>query len=290
MEKNQNSTLIQPKSLHYGSYLKIPELLSLQHPLSRPEEHDEMLFILIHQVYELWFKQIIHESRLVSESFREGEAPKVLKILGRIKAIQKTLISQVDVLETMTPSDFARFRSLLNPASGFQSIQFRMVEFTFGLKDVDYLKFYSYDPAACLELEKVYRRPSVWDDFLLFLKNRAYPVDDDLLNRDVTQIYTGSESIQKILADVYEKPSHDYELYVVCESLLDLDQSFTFWRFRHVSMVERLIGARVGTGGSSGVSYLQGTLKKRFFPDLWALRNHLQSFAGQYGETYESRT
>ena len=271
----------QGSMVTYSSYLKIPELLSLQVPLSRPEEHDETLFIIIHQTYELWFKQILHELDLAEKDL-DGDNPfGALKTLKRISTIQNILTQQVSILETMTPNDFNLFRSRLNPASGFQSHQFRVLEFRMGLKDHGYLKFFKTNPEAIKAMEHALNRPAFQDHLLGFLARRSYKIPGRLLSRDVSLEWTPSAELEDVFKDIYENHSNHFEAYTLLEALCDLDQQFTLWRYRHVAMVERMIGSRVGTGGSSGVKYLASTLSKRFFPELWTLRGRLGG-----GQTY----
>jgi tryptophan 2,3-dioxygenase len=259
----------------YGSYLKVHELLALQHQLSSPAEHDELLFIIIHQVYELWFKQILHELDLAESDLTSNNSIGALKTLKRITAIQQVLTQQVSILETMTPNDFNRFRSRLNPASGFQSHQFRVLEFRMGLKDPAYLKFFKSQPNSLKEIEAAKARPCFNDHLASFLARQGYKVPAALLSRDVTVEWTPSEALADIYRTIYENHEQHYPAYILLEALCDVDQQFTLWRYRHVAMVERMIGARTGTGGSSGVKYLSSTLAKRFFPEIWLSRGQI---------------
>lgn len=272
-----DESLIQPRkdSVTYESYLKVKELLNLQKTRSSPEEHDETLFIIIHQVYELWFKQILHELALCQTELERGELMRVMHSLKRIDTIQKVLIHQIDVLETMPPDDFNRFRTHLNPASGFQSFQFREVEFRLGLKNADYLKFYKHDPDATANLRRALAAPSLYDSFFKLLVRRGYPVPEAVLQRDVSKPYESHPGVLEIFLGFYRHPYQHSDLYVASEHLLDLDEQFILWRYRHVAMVQRMIGDLPGTGGSSGASYLASTLKKRIFPEIWEVRNHL---------------
>jgi tryptophan 2,3-dioxygenase len=259
----------------YGSYLKVNELLSLQERLSNPAEHDEMLFIIIHQVYELWFKQILHEMNLGETELSQNNPFAVLKTLKRITTIQRTLTDQVSILETMTPNDFNRFRERLNPASGFQSWQFRLVEYRMGLKDDAFLKFFKSNPKAIAAMEHARNQPSFYDYVLRFLNRNGFEIPKETLDRDVTQYYEPSTGVENTFVAIYRDSVKYSNAYVLLEALMDLDQQFTLWRYRHVAMVERMIGSRTGTGGSSGVKYLTQTLNKRFFPELWSLRSQL---------------
>jgi tryptophan 2,3-dioxygenase len=278
--------LIAPEGamVTYGSYLKVKELLDLQKPLSSPPEHDEMLFIIIHQSYELWFKQILHELDLAEKDLDADNPFGALKTLKRITTIQNILTQQVSILETMTPNDFNLFRSRLNPASGFQSHQFRVLEFRMGLKDAAYLKFFKTAPESLQAIEAAMAKPSFSDHLMGYLARRGYKVPHEVLSRDVTKEWAPSEAVEGLYLSVYENHAKHQDTYIMLEALCDLDQQFTLWRYRHVAMVERMIGSRIGTGGSSGVKYLSSTLSKRFFPELWSLRGRLGSGA-TYGQS-----
>ncbi len=277
------SATIKPtdKMVTYGSYLKVNELLSLQERLSEPAEHDEMLFIIVHQVYELWFKQILHEIDLAEADLTANNPFGALKTLKRITTIQRILTDQVSILETMTPNDFNRFRERLNPASGFQSWQFRLVEYRMGLKDDGFLKFFQPQPNAVSAMTNAKNEPSFYDHVVRYLARRGYDIPKEVLNRDVSKYYEPSEALESVFVQVYEKSAEHSDIYLMLEALVDLDQQFSLWRYRHVAMVERMIGNRIGTGGSSGVKYLSATLTKRFFPELWSVRSRLGG--GNYG-------
>jgi tryptophan 2,3-dioxygenase len=255
-------------ALTYSSYLKVEELLSLQQPLSNGKAHDEMLFIVIHQTYELWFKQILHELDHLQTLFQEDKTSQILHTLKRVNSIQKILIDQLDTLETMTPLQFISFRDLLGTASGFQSFQFRELEFVLGFKNDAAMTRFPEGSEARRRLEMRFTQPALWDGFLRFLSYR-FEVPRELIERDVTQPVQPSPAIRKILIRVY---GSDPSISNVCESLLDIDEGFQDWRYRHVKMVERMIGEKPGTGGSSGVEYLKKTLFRPAFPDLWILR------------------
>jgi tryptophan 2,3-dioxygenase len=256
----------------YSNYLKLDELLALQEPLSDGPEHDEMLFIVIHQVYELWFKQMIHEVDYLQLKLRENDLPRALHTLKRILTILKISVAQLDILETMTPLEFLSFRDLLESASGFQSCQFRELEFVLGYKRWTALDHYPKGSAARQVLEERYRQPALWDAFLHCLGQNGYQVPKRCLGRDVTQAVEEDPEVQTLLVHVYRTSP---ALLPVCERLVDLDEGIQEWRYRHVKMVERTIGRKQGTGGSAGVSYLVGTLFKPVFPDLWAIRSEL---------------
>lgn len=253
----------------YSSYLKIEELLALQQPLSEGPEHDELLFITIHQVYELWFKQILHEMGLLQTALETGQTPVVHFTFKRILTILKTLVAQVDVLETMTPVQFTSFRTRLETASGFQSAQFREVEFLLGNKRRSFVDHFPEDsPAHKRLLERLYQ-PSLFDSFLRYLKGLGHDVPESDLLHDVTQARAESPALQALLVTLY----HHHPLAMqVCERMVDLDEGVQEWRYRHVKMVERTIGFKRGTGGSAGAEYLRQTLFKPAFPDLWTIR------------------
>ena len=250
------------KELTYSSYLKVKELTSLQAPLAKPAAHDELLFIVIHQVYELWFKLLLHEIHVLMSSMRDNKLILSFHILRRVSEIFKVLIQQLDVLETMTPTDFNQFRSNLNPASGFQSLQFRELEIISGANVKDYEKFAPLEPEWKPRLSQLANQSNLHQTFLQLLKSRG------LVKSDST------EECQTALLQVYEKDSH-LELRSLCEGLIGYDEQISLWRFRHVQMVERMIGMKRGTGGSLGVNYLRQTLARRFFPELWEVRTHL---------------
>jgi tryptophan 2,3-dioxygenase len=260
-------------ALTYSSYLKIDELLALQQPLSEEKVHDEMLFIIIHQAYELWFKQVLHELDRLQTLLRISDYPRAQFSLKRILAILRVVITQFDVLETMLPLDFLAFRGRLETASGFQSVQFRELEFSLGYKRRQVFEHLPDASQARQRLEKRYQQPTVWDAFLAGLSQSGYAVPEEELDRDLTQPLTPSPRIQKLLIDLYASAPH---LVYLCELLLDLDQGIQDWRYRHVKMVERMIGEKYGTGGSEGAGYLRSTLFKPFFPDLWAIRTEMQ--------------
>jgi tryptophan 2,3-dioxygenase len=277
--------LIEPaaQAVTYASYLKVKELLALQQPLTEPEQHDETLFIVIHQVYELWFKQILHELDAAEEALKNDQPMLFIRIAKRIGTIQSVLTHQVDILETMTPVDFNRFREKLNPASGFQSMQFRVLEFRLGSKEQAYMKFHKNDAFATRSLEAATHAPTVYDHFLAMLKRRGFDVPDAVLRRDVTQAYQSNDGVREVILKIYRESERHYDLYSTLEALIDLDEGILLWRYRHVAMVERMIGSRKGTGGSSGVRYLSHTLAKRFFPEIWEARNGLGDAYGSKG-------
>jgi tryptophan 2,3-dioxygenase len=255
-------------ALSYGSYLKVDELIALQRPLSRPAHHDEMLFIIIHQVYELWFKQVLHEVDAAMPALDRDDLPAVSKHFRRIHAIQRVLEQQVDILETMAPQEFNEFRDHLNPASGFQSVQFRELEFACGLRRTEILKLVELDDAQRARLELRATSPSLYDRVKALLARRGFAVA------------TAAELVESY-RQIYSDEAAHYDLYRLLEDLIEFDERFALWRSRHVLMVERMIGQRPGTGGSSGAQYLRGTLERRFFPELWEVRTYLGE--GSYG-------
>jgi tryptophan 2,3-dioxygenase len=256
----------------YASYLKIDELLALQQPRSSGPEHDEMLFIVIHQVYELWFKELLHEFDRVRRLLEDDESHRAQHTLKRILTILKVMVAQLDILETMTPLEFLSFRERLEAASGFQSDQFRQIEFLLGIKSERAIERFPESGRARAALEQRYREPTVWDAFLHYLAREKYPVPAAQLTRDVVARVEPSPEVQRILVDIYRKDSKNAEL---CERLVDLDEGIQEWRYRHVKMVERTIGAKIGTGGSTGAAYLRETVGAPAFPDLWAIRSQL---------------
>jgi tryptophan 2,3-dioxygenase len=256
----------------YSSYLKLDELLALQQPLSDGPEHDETLFIVIHQVYELWFKELLHEIDFLKTQLEAREAPRALATLKRILTILKVVVAQIDVLETMTPLDFLSFRARLESGSGFQSFQFRELEFALGWKSAKALERHELGSEARRRLEARYRAPALWDSFLRFLVAAGYRVPKEALERDVTRPVAEVAALHPVLIEIYRK---DAETSAICERLVDLDEGLQEWRYRHVKMVQRTIGMKHGTGGSLGAPYLMTTLNQPVFPDLWAIRSEL---------------
>jgi tryptophan 2,3-dioxygenase len=256
----------------YGEYLKIDELLALQRPLSEGPEHDEMLFIVIHQVYELWFKEILHELDHLAGLLERNDGARARGTLKRILTILKVMVAQLDILETMTPLEFLSFRDRLESGSGFQSYQFRELEFALGWKEPSSMERYPAGSQARSRLEARLCSPSLWDAFLHHLAANGVLVPRADLERDVTRKVEPSPALQEVLISVYR---HHPALGELCERLVDLDEGLMEWRYRHVKMVQRTIGTRRGTGGSAGAEYLVGTLNQPLFPDLWAIRTAL---------------
>ncbi len=256
----------------YSSYLRLDDLLSLQQPRADGLEHDETLFIIVHQVYELWFKEVLHELDYLKRLLQDDRTSPALHTLKRILTILKVLVSQLDILETMTPLDFLSFRDRLESGSGFQSAQFRELEFALGLKDANAVARFPEGSSARARLETRYNESTLWDEFLRYLALHDYAVPEEQIQRDVHQPIVPSRDVQVILIDVYR---NDPLVGQVCERLVDLDEGVQEWRYRHVKMVERTIGTKMGTGGSSGAEYLKTTLFRAAFPDLWAIRAEL---------------
>ena len=268
--------LLEPRepmseAVTYGKYLKLEELLALQPPRDEVE-HDEMLFIVIHQVYELWFKVLLHELDYCCRLLGEGDRPRALHTLRRVLTILKVLVAQLDILETMTPNEFLTFRERLASASGFQSDQFRALEFVLGRKTRASVERFSEGSRARTELARRWEEPTLWDFFLKYLAGQGYAVPDAQLARDVTVPVEPSTEIQALLIEIYRSDPATAE---VCEQLVDLDEGLQEWRYRHVKMVERTIGMKGGTGGSAGSKYLHTTLNASVFPDLWEIRSQL---------------
>lgn len=261
--------------LSYGGYLRLPELLQAQQPLSVPQHHDEMLFIVQHQVAELWMKLIIHELRAAIEHLRRDELDPMQKILARVKQIQRQLSEMWSVLETLTPSEYLEFRHVLGPASGFQSLQYRTIEFLLGNKNADMLKVFAHDSDAHRELAAVLHAPSLYDEFLRYLHRRGHAVPADRVERDWSQPHARDERLLPMFQAIYQDTDTHWEAYAFCEQLVDVENSFQLWRFRHMKTVERIIGYRRGTGGSSGVGFLRQALELTFFPELYDVRSLL---------------
>ena len=268
------------KAITYISYLKVDELLALQQPES-DGEHDEMLFIVIHQTYELWFKQMLHEIAEVQKTLEAGKSHRSLAILGRVRTIMKTCVGQLDILETMTPLQFNTFRGRLQSSSGFQSAQFREFEAVLGRRDqagagadkksgMGMAEHLIPGSPARARVEDAMQRRSLWDSALMYLESRGHKMPAEVMNRDVTVGYSDHEGVQEVLLDVHR---NDAEAAMICEALVDIDEGLQEWRYRHVKMVERTIGHKMGSGGSSGVGYLSSTLFRPVFADLWAIRS-----------------
>jgi tryptophan 2,3-dioxygenase len=262
-------------NLSYGKYLHLDEILSAQHPVSQPEHHDELLFILQHQTSELWLKLVLHELQAVLRRLAADELRPALKGLARVKHIQRTLTDQWSVLATLTPSEYAEFRRFLGTSSGFQSYQYRAVEFLLGNKDARLLSIFDDDPAAKALLQEALDTPSVYDEFLRYLARHGHDVPVELLQRDITLPYAYNADLVGVFVNIYEHAETYWEAYETCEELVDLEDNFQLWRFRHLKTVERTIGFKRGTGGSSGVQFLRAALDLTFFPELYAVRTEI---------------
>ena len=252
----------------YSGYLRLDQLLSAQQP--RSSEHDEMLFIVIHQIYELWFKQLLHELGKLQAELESGSTTHAMRTLRRTLAILKIVVAQLDVLETMTPTQFTRFRDWLGTSSGFESAQFRELEAVLGRRDRVMLAAHALSDAERERIAAAMSRPSVFDSFVRYLAGQGYDVPAEIANRDVSQLLEASDAMQQVLKKVYDD---DTDATAVCELLVDLDEGMQEWRYHHVKMVERTIGGRRGTGGSAGATYLRATVGTPTFPDLWAMRS-----------------
>lgn len=257
----------------YARYLALDTILSAQHPLS--DRHDELLFVIIHQTKELWLKQIIAELTLAQALIRDDALVPAYKGLARVSRIQAVMTLSWDVLATMTPSDYSRFRHVLGTSSGFQSDQFRTVEYLLGLKDGRFLDHQADRPAAAAAMQAALARPSLWDEAIAALARAGFALPEAVLSRDWTQPYAPDPAVEAAWADVYRDPERWWDLYQLAEKLVDLDDAMAGWRHKHVVTVERIIGGKRGTGGTAGVKYLQSTLAKRAFPELWTLRTLL---------------
>lgn len=258
--------------LSYSGYLSLDGLLAQQRPLSQPPHHDEMLFIVQHQVSELWIKLVIHELTAAIDHIRQDRLPPTLKTLSRVKLIQMQLFEQWSVLETLTPSEYMEFRSVLGSASGFQSFQYRKLEFLLGNKNADNIKVFAHDKTIHDDLKRTLESPSLYDEFLLYLSRHGYSIPDECRDRDWSKPHTRNEALVEAFRQIYRNPKQHWEAYEMCEKLVDVEEYFQLWRFRHMKTVERIIGFRQGTGGSSGVGFLRQALELTFFPELLASR------------------
>lgn len=259
--------------MSYGDYLRLDRLLDAQHRLS--DQHDEMLFIIIHHVQELWIKLMIHELNEAMGYIRADEPRQAFKALARLSRIQEQMITAWDVLSTMTPADYLSFRDLLGQSSGFQSHQYRMLEFKLGNKNADYLKPHRHRSDIHRALETALVEPSLYDESLLLLSRRGVELPDRVLRRDWRLPYQADDAVKEAWLKIYRAPDAHWDLYELAEKLVDVEDRFQQWRFRHMKTVERIIGHRRGTGGSAGVAYLRSALDRAFFPELWDLRTQL---------------
>ena len=256
----------------YGGYLRLDLLLAAQQPISKPVHHDELLFIIQHQVAELWMKLVIHELRAALVHLQADGLGAVQKILARVKQVQRQLFEQWGVLETLTPSEYLEFRHLLGPASGFQSLQYRLVEFLLGNKNADMVAVFAHDPAAQAELRAALEAPSLYDEALRYLARQGHAVPAAHLERDWTHAHVYDPALLPVFERIYEDTQQHWAAYHLCEDLVDLETQFQFWRFRHMRTVMRIIGFKRGTGGSSGVGFLKQALELTFFPELFEVR------------------
>ena len=265
------------QAMSYGDYLRLDLVLSAQQPLSNPPRHDELLFIIQHQTSELWLKLMLHELRAVRDLLRDDQLAPALKSLARVKHIQHTLIEQWGVLTTLTPSEYNEFRSFLQSSSGFQSWQYRAIEFILGNKNADMLQVFDHDPSTHRLLSELMEEPTVYDEFLRFLHRRGHAVPSTILERDVTTAWRLHPALVPVFARIYENSREFWQEYEGCEALVDVEDNFQLWRFRHLKTVERIIGSKSGTGGSSGVPFLRRALDLTFFPELYAVRAELEA-------------
>ncbi|MFF9564906.1 tryptophan 2,3-dioxygenase [Leifsonia sp. NPDC014704] len=261
--------------MSYGSYLELDTLLSAQRPVSRPEHHDELLFIIQHQTTELWLKLVLHELESARDLLRADDLSPALKRIARVKHIQRTLTEQWSVLATLTPTEYAEFRGFLGNSSGFQSYQYRAVEFVLGNKNRRMLSVFESDPAAHALLAQLLDAPSIYDEFLRYLARAGFAVPASLLERDVTQAHVFSPELVPVFREIYEHANDHWPEYEACEEFVDLEDNFQLWRFRHLKTVQRTIGMKTGTGGSTGAAFLQKALELTFFPELYAVRTEI---------------
>jgi len=261
--------------MSYGAYLDLDTLLSAQKPVSIPEHHDELLFIIQHQTTELWLKLVLHETLAARAALNADDIGTALKCVARVKHIQKTLTEQWSVLATLTPTEYSQFRDFLGNSSGFQSYQYRAVEFVLGNKNAGMLTVFESDPAAHEQLSTLLHEPSLYDAFWQSLARQGYDVPASALDRDVTAAYTFNEDLMPLIKFVYENHTEHWAVYEAFEELVDLEENFQLWRFRHMRTVLRTIGMKSGTGGSSGVGFLQKALELTFFPELLAVRTEI---------------
>lgn len=263
------------RDMSYGDYLRLDLLLAAQQPLSDPPQHDELLFIVQHQTSELWLKLMVHELRSARALIAEDRLAEALKRLARVKHIQHTLTDQWAVLATLTPSEYALIRPYLATSSGFQSAQYREVEFLLGNKNADMVKVFGHDPEAQAALQVLLHEPSLYDEFLAYLARSGYAVPAELLDRDWSQPYRLDPALVDVIAAVYADPARHWGVYETCEELVDVEDNFQQWRFRHLQVVQRTIGHKSGTGGSSGVDFLRRALDLTFFPELFEVRTRV---------------
>ncbi|MBT9501647.1 MAG: tryptophan 2,3-dioxygenase [Burkholderiaceae bacterium] len=271
--REEGAQLDFSKDMSYGDYLHLDQVLSAQHP--RSPEHNEMLFIVQHQTSELWMKLMLHEMQAAVANVARDELPAAFKMLARVSRIMEQLVHAWDVLATMTPPEYSAIRPYLSNSSGFQSWQYRQIEFTLGNKNAAMLKPHEHAPARLAVVEASWRAPSLYDETLKLMARRGISVPATHLERDWTQPYQADEAVKQAWLQVYRQPEQHWDLYQMGEELVDLEDAFRLWRFRHVTTVERVIGFKRGTGGTGGVSYLRKMLDVVLFPELWTLRTEL---------------
>jgi len=267
----------------YGGYLQLDRLLACQQPLSDPPHHDETLFVVQHQVAELWMKLMLHELEAARSAVRDDQLEASFKVLARVKQIQWQLFNMWAVLETLTPSDYLEFRDVLGDASGFQSLQYRLIEFILGNKHPRFIELFAYDPAAQQRLETALAAPSLYEEFLRYLHRQGYAIPEAVTARDWREPYTPSDAVEGVFLEIYEDTRTHWAAYEMAEKLMDVEEYFQLWRFRHMKTVERVIGHRKGTGGSSGVGFLKRALDQSFFPELISVRTRIGAPAAPSG-------
>ncbi len=259
----------------YEDYLYLNQVLSAQKPLSDPPHHDELLFIIQHQTSELWMKLILHELRAAITHIQQDTLNPCFKILARVKQIQRQLFEQWAVLETLTPNEYAKFRKVLANASGLQSIQYRSIEFILGNKNSDLVELYRHNDQLYQEITRILQSPSLYDEFLLYLSRHSYQVPKACITRNWAEPHTRNTQLISVFKHIYDHPKANWDAYEMCEKLVDVEENFHLWRFRHLKTVERIIGYKPGTGGSSGVAYLKQSLELTFFPELFDVRTEI---------------
>ncbi len=263
------------EEMSYSDYLHLDELLGAQHPRSSPAAHDELLFIIQHQTSELWLKLLLHELIGTRDGFRADDVGLALKRLARVKDILHTLTDQWTILATLTPSEYVGFRDSLANSSGFQSFQYRAVEFALGNKNAAMIQLFEADPPAHRQLVELLHAPTLYDEFLAYLARSGHRIPAAVTDRDITEAHRFTPELIDTFKVIYSSPARYWSLYETCESLVDVEDGFQFWRFRHLRTVERMIGHKMGTGGSSGASFLSKALDKTFFPELYSVRTVL---------------
>jgi tryptophan 2,3-dioxygenase len=273
LESSIHTTL--ERDSDYTAYLQLDTLLDAQRPLSDPPHHDEMLFIIQHQVAELWIKLIIHELEAAMQRMHDSDLPPAVKHLARVKHIQNQIYNQWVVLDTLTPSEYAQFRNVFGKASGFQSPQYRLLEFLLGNKSASLLNVYKHQETWHKRLKEALHSPGIFDVFLMYLAREGFPVPASAIDRDFSRSREEDPAVVAILKDLYERPRENWAIYEMCEALMDVSNNFQFWRFHHMKTVERIIGHKKGTGGSSGVAFLRKALDIEFFPELIRVRTEI---------------